>query len=758
MGGWKHGHRHRMDRLQGCLELWGCFVIEQATPTKVKIIAQAAKRLRFVVPSGRSLPEGEWRQRHRFLLGLTWFHAIVIALIGLLSGYSWELSLAALFDDDTVVHVTLEGLIVAMFALAAGRRAGSRTVNATLVGFGLMSSSAIFVHLSGGYIELHFHFFVMLIFISLYQDWVPYLLSIAYVAVHHGLIGVLSPEKVYNHEAAINAPWTWAGIHAFFVLWACVGSAIAWRFNEIASARTKLILQSAGEGIFGLDREKKITFINAAAEEMFLLSPGESVGKDLKTIFQRAGAAFLGEVSPLLAPFRDGVPRNGSNELFCRSDGMNFPVDYHSAPIIEQGELTGLVVTFNDVSARNRAERSLRSSEKRFRVLAETANDAIVSSDGRGNIIYCNKTAERIFGYRTGEVFGAPLTLLMPERYHELQEQGIRQFISAGDATVVGKTVELIGRRKDGGEFPIELSLATWKTGEETFFTAIIRDITERKQIQDDLAEKAAALTNSNQELQQFAYVASHDLQEPLRMITGYTQLLAKRYHGKLDQDADEYIAYAVDGAKRMHGLITDLLAYSRVGTSGKEFSAVEFEAVLKTTLTNLQVAIQESGAVVTHDKLPALSCDGGQIGQLLQNLIGNALKYRNSRPPEIHIGCKREGSHWVFSVKDNGIGISPEYAERIFVIFQRLHTREEYPGTGIGLALCKKIVERHGGHIWVESQVGEGATFHFTLPLAVKDDGTSSSTPVRGKDFRDLPTLAHAGEIVGHGHRTGRV
>jgi signal transduction histidine kinase len=232
----------------------------------------------------------------------------------------------------------------------------------------------------------------------------------------------------------------------------------------------------------------------------------------------------------------------------------------------------------------------------------------------------------------------------------------------------------------------------------------------------EDLALQANDLRRSNAELEQFAYVASHDLQEPLRMITGYTNLLAKRYKGKLDQDADDYIGYAADGAKRMHGLINDLLRYSRVGTKGKEFALTDCEAVLAETLVGLQIAIQESGATITHDPLPNVMGDESQLGQLFQNLIANGIRYRDSKAPEIHVSCKPEGEEWLFSVKDNGIGIDPKYAERIFVIFQRLHTREEYSGTGIGLAVCKKIVERHGGKIWVESEPGKGATFHFTL------------------------------------------
>ena len=242
-------------------------------------------------------------------------------------------------------------------------------------------------------------------------------------------------------------------------------------------------------------------------------------------------------------------------------------------------------------------------------------------------------------------------------------------------------------------------------------------EVAERQRTEETLTNKNLALQRSNAELEQFAYVASHDLQEPLRMITGYTQLLVKRYQGKLDLNADEYINFAVDGAKRMQGLINDLLTYSRVGTRGKAFALADCEIILRNALASLEVAIQESGATVTHDPLPTVLGDEGQLGQLFQNLISNAIKYRDNKSPEIHVSSKREGKAWLFSVKDNGIGIDPRYAERIFVIFQRLHTRDEYPGTGIGLALCKKIIERHGGSIWVESAPGEGATFYFTIP-----------------------------------------
>ncbi len=249
----------------------------------------------------------------------------------------------------------------------------------------------------------------------------------------------------------------------------------------------------------------------------------------------------------------------------------------------------------------------------------------------------------------------------------------------------------------------------------------ISRDITERKLVEQALDAQAQELSRSNQELEQFAYVASHDLQEPLRMIASYNQLLQRRYAGKLDADADEFINFAVDGATRMQALITDLLAYSRVGSRAKAFSPIDGGEVLNRVLKNLEVAIEESGARISMTDLPRVMGDATQLTQLFQNLTGNAIKFRGSKPAVIRISAELQGAvaarEWHIAVRDEGIGIEPQYFERIFVIFQRLHHREEYAGTGIGLAVCKKIVERHGGRIWVESAPGQGSTFHFTLP-----------------------------------------
>ena len=271
------------------------------------------------------------------------------------------------------------------------------------------------------------------------------------------------------------------------------------------------------------------------------------------------------------------------------------------------------------------------------------------------------------------------------------------------------------------------------------------RLLRSRRQTEENLARKVEELARSNADLEQFAYVASHDLQEPLRMVAAYTQLLAERYRGKLDENADKFIGYASEGALRMQTLIQDLLAFSRVGRNGIACGRVDCDAAMEEVLKSLGPAIQESGAVVTHGELPAVWADRSQMIQVFQNLVGNAIKFRGKEPPAISVQAEKAGQQWLFSVSDNGIGIAPEYAENIFVVFQRLHGRTEYPGNGIGLAICKKIVERNGGKIWVEAQAGDGSdhgsdhgsVFKFTMPC----DGPAEKE-LCGDENKDIKSL----------------
>jgi light-regulated signal transduction histidine kinase (bacteriophytochrome) len=266
----------------------------------------------------------------------------------------------------------------------------------------------------------------------------------------------------------------------------------------------------------------------------------------------------------------------------------------------------------------------------------------------------------------------------------------------------------------------IEMSVSALKdaTGNVTGFVIVMRDVTERIKLEEEIQKILGEVKRSNTDLEQFAYVASHDLQEPLRMVASYLGLLAKRYKGKLDTEADEFIGFAVDGATRMQRMIQDLLTYSRVTTQGKALLPVELDVTFSEAMDNLKIAIDENKATVTHDHLPKVMADASQMVRLFQNLVSNALKFHGKEPPVIHVGCKEGSEEWTISVKDNGIGIDPKQFNRLFIIFQRLVTREQYPGTGIGLAVCKRTVERHGGRIWVESEgEGKGTTFLFTLP-----------------------------------------
>ena len=378
--------------------------------------------------------------------------------------------------------------------------------------------------------------------------------------------------------------------------------------------------------------------------------------------------------------------------------------------------LSNVVTQLGEILRRKQAEQALRASEERFRALAESANDAFVTVDGRGIVVYCNQSLQRIFGYSCDEVCGKPINDLLASRHPDSRPFDLGQLLAGGDH-LVGRRIELTGRRKDGGLLPLEMSLAGWQTDEGSFVTGIFRDISDRKQAEHALAEKMEELARSNAELGLFTYVASHDLREPLRTVGGNVQLLARALAGQPNDDMHRQLEFAIGGVRRMQALIEDLLAYSRVGTEGKVFAELDSADAVQEAMQALSIAIEESAGTVTVGRLPRIVGDRSQLAQLFQNLLSNAIKFHGSDPPRVNVDAEREGGAWVFSVVDRGIGIEPQYAEHVFTIFQRLHTREEYPGSGIGLAVCRKIVERHGGRIWVDSEPGQGSAFRFTIP-----------------------------------------
>ena len=370
---------------------------------------------------------------------------------------------------------------------------------------------------------------------------------------------------------------------------------------------------------------------------------------------------------------------------------------------------------------RERQERSdaaLRESQAQLEALVHSAMDAILTMDEEQNIVMFNAAAEKMFRCSRAEGMGQPIDRFIPQRFRAAHSGHVRTFGETGvTARAMNKLGALRALRADGEEFPMEASISRTRVGGRALFTIILRDITERERAEKKLAEKMAELARSNADLEQFAYVASHDLQEPLRMVAAYTQLLAERYRGQLDENADKYIGYASEGALRMQSLVQDLLAFSRAGRNGDACGPVDCDAAMEEVLLNLGPAMQESGAVVTHAALPVVWANRSHLTQVFQNLIGNAIKFHGKEAPVISVQAEKTGGQWLFSVSDNGIGIAPEHAENIFVVFQRLHTRTEYPGNGIGLAICKKIIEHGGGKIWVEAQAGHGSIFKFTIP-----------------------------------------
>ncbi len=474
----------------------------------------------------------------------------------------------------------------------------------------------------------------------------------------------------------------------------------------------RTILQTAMEGFWVVDPQGRLLEVNEAYCRMSGYSAEELLCMRVSDLKERGMADEVGaRIQEIIA---QGQSRFESRQR--RKDGSILDLEVSAQYRPEEG---GRLVGFlRDITDRKRAEEELRASEY---VLSESQSVAHVGSWSwdlaTGKLTWTSETY-RLHGVSPDTFVPSRETLL--SLIHVDDRAAMRGWLAACLAGEEPLPLEFRALLPDGGVRNLHAhgSLVRDAQNKPIRMTGIAQDITDRKRADEALLRQTAELARSNSELEQFAYVASHDLQEPLRMISGYTQLLARRYQGKLDSDADEFIAFAVDGAARMQRLIKDLLAYSRVTTKGREFKPVEAEAALKPALSNLKMAIEESEAAVTFDPLPVVEADSGQLTQLFQNLVGNAIKFRRTEPLRVHVTVEQRANEWEFSVRDNGIGIEAKHLERIFVIFQRLHIAAEFPGTGIGLAICKKIAERHGGRLWATSDPGAGSVFHFTIPV----------------------------------------
>jgi len=397
---------------------------------------------------------------------------------------------------------------------------------------------------------------------------------------------------------------------------------------------------------------------------------------------------------------------------FRKKDGTFFPANIKAFLIKGDNEVPiGMWAIIRDITERNKTEEALRESEEKWRSITEYSPDHIMTLDLDYNIVFINHTVPSL---TSEQVIGTPVFNYIPEKFHDSVNQSFKRVLQSGQPDqYYTNFIDPYGKC-----FYFEARVGPMiKSGKVIGFTVSSTDITTRKKAEVNLRRAMEDLKRSNTELEEFAYVASHDLQEPLRMVASFTQLLERRYKDKLDNDANDFINYIVDGTTRMQGLINDLLVFSRVGTRGVDFNATDMNIVLETVLINIRQSIKETNATITNDPLPVIVADDSQMMQLIQNLIFNALKFHGEEESHIHVSGEVKEEEWIFSVRDNGIGIDSNNFDRIFVIFQRLHKKDEYSGTGIGLAVCKKIIQRHRGKIWVESELGKGSTFYFSIP-----------------------------------------
>lgn len=499
------------------------------------------------------------------------------------------------------------------------------------------------------------------------------------------------------------------------------------RYHRALSAseqRFRGFLDSAPDAVVIGRRSGQIEVVNAQTERLFGYRRGELVGQSIDLLLaERCREPYRERCADCVAATPSATKATALELWARRKDGDEFPVAISmSAIVTEDGPL--MFSDIRDVTRQKQTERELRTSEARFRALAQTANDAVISADHQGTIIYANHAAELIFGYPTAEIVGQPVTLLMPERFHAAHRVGIERLAKGGAPHVIGKTVELAGRRRDGREFPLEISLASWTADGQIYFAGVLRDITPRKRDEQRIVElnaglerRASDLEALNKELEAFSYSVSHDLRAPLRAIDGFSQALIEDYGASLDATAHDYLARVRRGAQRMGQLIDDMLKLSRVSRTELALEDVDLSALAQEVWS--EIARQNPHRNVQVVIAPGLraQADMSLMRIVLENLLGNAWKFTGrTADARVEFGARVIDGRQAFYVRDTGAGFDMAYAAKLFGAFQRLHEAHEFPGSGIGLATVQRVVSRHGGRVWAEGAPGAGATFYFTL------------------------------------------
>lgn len=499
---------------------------------------------------------------------------------------------------------------------------------------------------------------------------------------------------------------------------------------KLSEEKYRKIVEEVGDVVYSSDYKGNFTYINPMSEKVTGYMENELIGKHFSEFIDPEWKDKVAEF------YKEQFDNKIRETLF------SFPIitktgekKWVEQTVIQQRDgdkITGHQAIVRDITDRKKIEeeikwkseelersnKNLKDSEQQIQAIFDSAPDAVIVINHESTVIKWNHKAEKLFDWNESEVLGKPLyNFIIPERYRERHKNGMKHYLASGEGPLLNKDVEIEAINKKGGEFSILLTIAPVGIKDKILFIGFIRDITQRKKSEEEIKQKSEELVRSNLELEQFAYVASHDLQEPLRTISNFVGLLEKTQCGKLDDDANNYLNFILSATSRMQNLIKDLLDYSRVGKS-ITFSIVDCNIILKDVLAGMGASIKESNANITSDLLPKVKANDIQLKQVFQNLISNGIKFRKKNSvPEIKITVEEKATEYLFVVKDNGIGIEEKHINKLFVLFQRLHPETEYPGTGIGLATSKKIVLLHGGKIWVESKLGEGSTFYFTLP-----------------------------------------
>jgi PAS domain S-box-containing protein len=495
--------------------------------------------------------------------------------------------------------------------------------------------------------------------------------------------------------------------------------AVQQKEQERLTKQMQALLNSTEAGFYGMDTDGNCTFINRAGARMLGYRPKELIGRQMHQIVhyrRRDGSKYPQNECPIFLASQRGKSAAADDEVFWKRDGTPLAVEYSTSPIIQDGEHRGAVVAFADITQRIAAQRAIKESEERKSAVLRSTLDSIISMDAAGIVIEFNPAAERAFGFTHDEAVGRPLAeLIIPPRFRDAHHAGLARYVTTGEAHVLGKRLELPALRKDGTEFQAELTITRSDIDGEQTFTGVLRDITQRKHQETEREQLIKALARSNQELDQFAYVASHDLKAPLRGIANLSQWIEEDLGDTLTGENKGQMELLRGRVHRMEALIDGVLQYSRAGRVKAKPEEIDTGALVHDVIE--LIAPPQAAGINIAAGMPVVRAEKVPLQQVFMNLLGNAIKHARTEDPRIEVSWEDAGPFFEFSVADNGQGIAPQYHERIFGIFQTLEARDKVEGTGIGLSVVQKIVESKGGRVWVESDVGRGARFKFLWP-----------------------------------------